>query len=309
MGACSQSLPHCGRGHVSARVNLFVFGLGYSATHFIKAYKDRFAHVAGTVTSQDKAGALASKGIDACVFAPGRSDPTIETNLQAANALLVSIPPDEEGDPVLARFVGAIGSAPRLFWIGYLSTIGVYGDHCGDWVDETTPPTPISERSKERLAAENAWLDLGARSGKAVHIFRIAGIYGPARNALKQLADGTAKRIVKPGQVFNRIHVTDIAAVLMASIEHPRPGAIYNLADDEPAPAQDVVAYAADLAGVPPPPEVPFAEAGLGPMAASFYDESKRVSNRLIKDELGVRLRHSTYREGLTALRAAGEGP
>ncbi len=229
--------------------------------------------------------------------------------MQAADALLVSIPPDEEGDPVLARFAGAIASASHLSWIGYLSTIGVYGDHGGAWIDEATPPKPVSDRSKERLAAENAWLDLGARSGKAVHIFRIAGIYGPGRNALKNLADGTAKRIVKPGQVFNRIHVADIAAVLMASIERPRAGAIYNLADDEPAPAQDVVAYAAGLAGVPPPPEVPFAEVRLGPMAASFYGESKRASNRLIKDELGVRLRYPTYREGLQALRAAGEGP
>jgi len=161
---------------------------------------------------------------------------------------------------------------------------------------------------------ESGWrrrrrLHLGARSGKAVHIFRIAGIYGPGRNALRQLADGTAKRIIKPGQVFNRIHVEDIAAVLMASIEHPRAGAIYNLADDEPAPASEVVAHAARLAGVPPPPEVPFEKANLGPMAASFYGESKRVSNRLIKDELRVRLSYPTYREGLKALRAASEGP
>jgi dTDP-4-dehydrorhamnose reductase len=290
-------------------VNLFVFGLGYSAIHFIKIYKDRFARIAGTVTSQDKADALAAGGIDARVFAPERADTAIENDLQAADALLVSVPPDEEGDPVLARFAGAIASAPCLSWIGYLSTIGVYGDHRGGWVDETTHPNPVSERSKERLAAENAWLDLGARSGKAVHIFRISGIYGPGRNALRQLADGTAKRIVKPGQVFNRIHVADIAAVLMASMERPRAGAIYNLADDEPAPAPDVVAYAARLAGVPPPPEVPFAEARLGPMAASFYGESKRVSNRLIKNEFGVRLRYPTYREGLHALRAAGEEP
>ena len=162
--------------------------------------------------------------------------------------------------------------------------------------------------TQERLAAEHAWLDLGARADKAVHIFRIAGIYGAGRNALKQLADGTARRIVKPGQIFNRIHVDDIAAVLMASIERPRAGAIYNLADDEPAPAQDVVAYAASLAGVPPPAEIPFEEAKLGSMAASFYAESKRVSNRRIKDELGVRLAYPTFREGLRALHRAGEG-
>jgi nucleoside-diphosphate-sugar epimerase len=185
----------------------------------------------------------------------------------------------------------------------------VYGDHGGAWVDETTPPKPVSRRSRERLAAEEAWLDLGARTGKAVHIFRIAGIYGPGRNALRNLADGTARRIVKPGQVFNRIHADDIAAVLMASIARPRAGAIYNLADDEPAPASDVVAFAAGLAGVPPPREIPFEAAALGPMAASFYGESKRVANGRIKEDLGVRLRYPSYREGLTALRAAGEGP
>jgi nucleoside-diphosphate-sugar epimerase len=289
-------------------VNVFVFGLGYSAQHFVRAYRDRFTRIAGTVTTQDKADALVAGGIDARVFAPERTDPAIDHALQAANALLVSIPPDEDGDPVLSRFAGVIADAPRLSWIGYLSTIGVYGDRQGGWVDETTPPNPVSNRSRDRLAAENAWFHLGARCSKAVHVFRIAGIYGPGRNPLKNLADGTAKRVIKPGQVFNRIHVEDIAAVLMASLERPRGGAIYNLADDEPAPASDVVAHAADLAGMPPPPEVPFETAGLGPMAASFYGESKRVANRLIKDELGVRLRYPTYREGLEALCATGEG-
>ena len=290
-------------------MNLFVFGLGYSASHFIRTYRDRFTHIIGTVTSQEKAGALVAAGIDAHVFAPDQTDPEIRRALQAADALLVSIPPDENGDPVLARCADEITGAPHLAWIGYLSTIGVYGDHRGAWVDEATPPNPISRRSTERLAAEKAWLDLGARSGKAVHIFRIAGIYGPGRNALKQLAEGTAKRVFKPGQVFNRIHVDDIAAVLMASLQRPRAGAVYNLADDEPTAAPDVVAHAARLVGVEPPPELPFEQAGLGPMAASFYGESKRVSNRLIKDELGVRLRYPSYREGLAALWAAGEGP
>jgi nucleoside-diphosphate-sugar epimerase len=290
-------------------VNLFAFGLGYSALHLARSHRDRFAGVAGTVTSRDKAERLAAEGIKACVFAPDGADPAIESEIAAADVLLVAIAPDENGDPVLARFADTVAAAPRLTWIGYLSTIGVYGDRGGGWVDETTPPEPVSARSRERLAAERAWLALGVRSGKAVHIFRLAGIYGPGRNALQNLAEGTAKRIVKPGQVFNRIHVDDIAAVLIASLARPRAGAIYNLADDEPAPAPDVVAHAAGLAGVPPPPEIPFAQAALGPMAASFYGESKRVANRLIKDELGVRLRHPSYREGLAALRAAGEGP
>ena len=290
-------------------MRLFVLGFGYSASHFVRTCRDRFTGIGGTVTSEDKAGTLAAEGIEARIFSPERADPEIGDLLQAADALLVSIPPDEAGDPVLSRFGDAIAAASRLSWVGYLSTVGVYGDHGGACVDETTPPNPVSRRSRERLAAETGWLDLGARAGKAVHVFRLAGIYGPGRNALKNIADGTAKRIVKPGQVFNRIHVDDIAAVLLASIERPRAGAIYNLADDEPAPGSDVVAYAAGLAGVPPPAEIPFEAAALGPMAASFYGESKRVANRLIKDELGVRLRYPTYREGLTALRAAGEGP
>jgi nucleoside-diphosphate-sugar epimerase len=247
-------------------VNLFVFGLGYSALHFVRAYRGRFARVAGTVTAPDKAAALAAEDIDARVFAPNVVNPDIKMDFKDAAALLVSIPPAQGGDAVLACFADAIGAAPRLSWIGYLSTVGVYGDHGGRWVDEATSPNPVSRRSRERLAAEKEWLDLGARAGKAVHVFRLAGIYGPDRNALKNLTDGTAKRVIKPGQVFNRIHVDDIAAVLMASIERPRAGAIYNLADDEPAPGSDVVAYAAGLAGVPPPPEIPFAAAALGPM-------------------------------------------
>jgi nucleoside-diphosphate-sugar epimerase len=292
-----------------AHRDLFVFGLGYSAVHFARACRDRFSRVAGTVTSSDKADALAREGMATHLFAPDRVDPAIDNEIAGADVLLVSIPPDEAGDPVLARFAARIAAAPRLSWIGYLSTIGVYGDHGGAWVDEATPPNPRSERSRERLAAEDAWRALGARSGKAVHIFRIAGIYGPGRNALRQLAEGSARRIIKEGQVFNRIHVDDIAAVLMASIDRPRAGAVYNLADDEPAPAPDVVVYAAGLAGVAPPPAILFADASLGPLAASFYGESKRARNRLIKDELGVRLRYPTYRDGLRALRAAGEGP
>jgi nucleoside-diphosphate-sugar epimerase len=283
-------------------VNLFAFGLGYSAVHFIQLYRQRFASVAGTVTSREKADALAQNGIAARIFSLEEADPEIKSDLDSTDVLLVSVPPDETGDPVVARFAHAVANALRLSWIVYLSTVGVYGDHKGGWVDDMTPPNPVNERSHERLAAENAWRDLGVHAGKAVHIFRIAGIYGPGRNALQQLAAGTARRIVKPGQVFNRIHVDDIAAALMASIERPHAGAIYNLADDEPAPAPDVIAYAAELMGMPPPPEIPVEEAELGPMAASFYGESKRVSNRRIRDELGVRLRHPTYRDGLKAL-------
>ena len=289
-------------------MNLFAFGLGYSAAHFVRRYRYRFEKIAGTVTSDGKAAALHAEGIETFVFDGAGADPGIASALNGADALLVSIPPDAEGDPTLRHFAAAIAAAPRLAWIGYLSTVGVYGDHGGGFVDEDTPARPVSARSRERLAAENAWLRLGAGAGKPVHVFRLAGIYGPDRNALAQLAAGTARRIVKPGQVFNRIHVEDIAAVLAASIARPRAGAVYNVADDEPAPPQDVVAYAAGLAGVAPPPAVAYAEARLTGMAASFWGECKRVSNRRIKDELGVALSYPSYREGLAALHAAGEG-
>ena len=289
-------------------MNLFVFGLGYSALHFVRRYRDRFARIAGTSRSAARSEALASEGIVGRIFAPGIVEPSIADDLREATHLLVSVPPDEEGDPALAAFGEAIASSRRLGWIGYLSTIGVYGDRGGAWIEESTPPAPGNERSLQRLAAEKAWLDLGRRSGKTTAIFRLAGIYGPGRNALVKLRGGRARRIVKPGQVFNRIHVEDIAAVLAASIERPRAGAVYNLADDEPAPPQDVTAYAAALGGIEPPPAIPFEEAALAPMAASFYAENRRVANRLIKDELGVRLAYPTYREGLRTLHEAGEG-
>jgi nucleoside-diphosphate-sugar epimerase len=289
-------------------VNLFAFGVGYSAAHFVRRYRDRFGKIAGTTTLPEKAAALRADGIEPFMFDGASAEPGIARALTGADAVLVSIPPDSGGDPTVRHFAAAIAAAPRLAWIGYLSTVGVYGDHGGGFVDDDTPPQPLGARSRRRLEAEEAWLDLGARSGKSVHVFRLAGIYGPGRNALAQLAAGTARRIVKPGQVFNRIHVDDIAGVLAASIARPRVGAVYNVADDEPAPPQDVVAYAAGLAGIAPPPAVAYAEARLTGMAASFWSECKRVSNRRIKDELGVALSYPSYREGLAALHAAGEG-
>ena len=291
-------------------MSLFVFGLGYTAETFARLHASRFASVTATVTTEEKAARLKGDGIDALCFdsTSARCDERIEDRLVGARALLVSIPPDGNGEPVLARFSEAIARAPGLSWIGYLSTVGVYGDHGGKWVDETSPCNPGNDRSRQRLASEEAWLAFGRRTGKAVAVFRLAGIYGPGRNALKNLADGTARRIVKPGQVFNRIHVDDIAATLFASLEKKRAGAIYNVADGAPAPAQDVVAYAAELAGIAPPPEIPFDKASLSPMAREFYGENKRVANRLIRDELGVALTYPTYREGLRALWSAGEG-
>jgi nucleoside-diphosphate-sugar epimerase len=194
--------------------------------------------------------------------------------------------------------------APNAAWIAYLSTTGVYGDHGGGWVTEESPLAPNTERGARRLAAERQWLALP----QPAHLFRLAGIYGPGRNQLLTVVDGTARRIIKPGQVFSRIHVDDIAATLEASIASPNPGRAYNVCDDEPCPPQDVVAYAAKLLGKPVPPDIAFVDAALSPMARSFYADSKRVSNRRIREELGVKLLYPTYREGLKALAAAIRG-
>ena len=288
-------------------MNLFVFGLGYTALQFVHLYGHRFTSVGGTVRSVQKAKALESAGIQACRFDGRDFDPAILQRLEQAEALLISAAPAEGRDPTLEQFSEVIAQAPHLRWIGYLSTVGVYGDAGGAWVDEETPPNPATARARQRIAAEQRWLELGASAPFAVQIFRLAGIYGPGRNALAKVADGTAKRIVKPGQVFNRIHTEDIAQVLMASTEKPIQNAIYNVADDEPGPPQDVIAYAAELLGREPPPEVPFEEADQTPMARAFYEDNKRVRNTRIKTELGVRLRYPTFREGLRGLLQAGK--
>ncbi|MDF2813265.1 MAG: NAD(P)-dependent oxidoreductase, partial [Microvirga sp.] len=231
----------------------------------------------------------------------------VTEEIRRADAILVSTPPADGADPAYARYASLIEEAGRKAWLGYLSTTGVYGDQAGGWVDETVPPDPRNGRSSRRVEAERSWLELGARSRVTVAIFRLAGIYGPGRNAFVSLARGTAQRIIKPGQVSNRIHVEDIAGVLAASMARPRSAAIYNVSDDEPAPPQDIIAYAAKLAGIPVPPDVPFERAELSPMSQSFYAENKRISNRLIREELGVRLHYPTYREGLEALYTNGE--
>lgn len=274
---------------------LFCFGLGFSASTLAHALRDEGFIVAGTCRGEEKAAALRDEGIEAFVYGPDQAlDPAA---LEGTTHLLLSIPPDENGDPV-ARDLGNSLQALPLQWVGYLSTTGVYGDRGGDWVDELSPLAPSTARGRRRLEAEEQWAALDL----PLHIFRLAGIYGPGRNQLATLRAGTAKRIVKQGQVFSRIHVEDIANVLAASIAHPVPGAAYNVCDNEPAPPQDVVAFAAELLGMTPPPEIPFEDADLSPMAKGFYAESKRVSNKRIREELGVTLRYPTYREGLKAL-------
>jgi nucleoside-diphosphate-sugar epimerase len=286
---------------VNTSVSLFVFGLGYSAGRFAENMMTRGASVAGTVRTEEKADRLRAKGIDASVFYGAAAGEGSAAALAEATHILVSIPPGEGDDPVLAHYANDILAAPKLGWIGYLSTVGVYGDYGGAWVSERTTPHARFGRSMKRLEAEKAWQALASGRNVPLAIFRIAGIYGPGRNALKNLDEGKARRIVKPDQVVNRIHVADIAAALDAALTRKEAG-IFNLADDEPAPPQDVVAYAAKLMGVPPPPALPFESADLSPMARSFYGENKRVSNRRLRQELGVDLRYPTYREGLSAL-------
>jgi nucleoside-diphosphate-sugar epimerase len=281
---------------------LLSLGHGYSAAALADRLVAEGWRVLGTTRSPAKAEGFRARGVEPLLWP--LADPA--TALDGADHLLVSAGPDAAGDPVLAAIGPAIADrAARFRWVGYLSTTGVYGDRGGGWVDETDPLDASTARGRARVAAEEAWRALWRDRGLPVHRFRLAGIYGPGRGPFEKVRDGTARRIVKPGQVFSRIHVDDIATTLRASIARPDPGAAYNVCDDEAAPPEDVLAFAADLLGLPPPPEVPYDEAEMTPMARSFYAESKRVSNRRIKDELGVVLRWPTYREGLRALLAA----
>jgi len=289
-------------------MKLFAFGLGYCARHFIDRSGSTFDSIAGTVRGPAKAGELASEQIETFVFGPEHEDPAIAERVAAADVIIVSVPPGASADPVLARFGHRIASYRRPQTIAYLSTIGVYGDRHGEWVDESMAPAPLSERSVTRLQAEKSWAAIGKANGKKVFILRLAGIYGPGRNILLNLKAGTAKRVVKRGQVFNRIHVEDIRRVIDAAVAHEGPGDVYNVSDDAPAPPQDVVTYAAMLMGIEPPPAQDIETADLSPMARSFYAENKRASNRKLKDELSVRLTYPTYRVGLQALWEAGEG-
>ncbi len=222
-----------------------------------------------------------------------------------ATHILVSVPPRDAADLVVRHFAATIAAAPRLRWLGYLSTTGVYGDRGGDWVDETTPVSPSGPRGQARVNAEQAWLELGVSHGVPVHVFRLPGIYGPGRSALDTVRAGTARRVVKPGHVFSRIHVADIAMTLSASMHRPDPGAIYNVCDDVAAPPQDVIAYACQILGLAMLPPVAFADADLSPMARSFYADNKRVANRRIKHDLGVTLAYPDFRAGLAAIHRA----
>ena len=285
---------------------LFCFGLGYSATRFAKACLADGWQVAGTCRTRSTATELRELGIDVFLFDRERPLERAREVLGAATHLLSSVPPDEEGDAVLDCHGAGIASLNGLEWAGYLSTTGVYGDRGGGEVDEGSALAPTSERARRRVAAESGWLRLFHEHGLPLHIFRLAGIYGPGRSAIEDLRAGRARRIAKPGHVFSRIHVDDIARTLRASIARPNPGAVYNVCDDNPAPSDEVVAYAAGLLGMAPPALIPIEQAELSPMAASFYRDNKRVSNARIKRELGVRLEYPDYRAGLDAMLKSG---
>jgi nucleoside-diphosphate-sugar epimerase len=292
---------------------LLCLGLGYCAEHYVARHAPRFTRVVGTTRSAARAAALsaqeAASPIEMMIFGGAPAAPDVIAAASAAAAVLISAAPDEHGDPMLRALGDTLAAAPRLVAVVLLSTVGVYGDRGGGWVDETAELEPVHERSRPRVAAEQAWQAFGRRRGLPVAILRLSGIYGPGQNALVNVRLGRARNIDKPNQVFNRIHVEDIAQAIDAAFAHKADG-VFNVTDDAPSPPGDPIVFAAGLLGVSPPPVIPYAEAvkTMSPLAASFYAENRRVRNDKLKQVLGVRLGYPTYREGLRALHAQGEG-
>jgi len=285
-------------------MHLLIFGLGYSARYSLDFLEPHIDSVAATTRSADKARRMEERGIVPILFDGLEPSEGVVEALGVATHILISAAPDVDGDAVLRHHAADISQAIKagsLGWIGYFSTVGVYGDSGGEWVDETCQPNPSSERSRWRVKAEESWLKLGQDAECPTAILRLSGIYGPGRNHFVNLEAGTARRIIKPGQVFNRIHVDDIAAVVERAAVTEADG-IFNVTDDEPAASEAAIAFAAELMGKPVPDGIPFAEAELSPMAASFYADNKRVRNELIKSRLDVELAYPSYREGLAAL-------
>jgi dTDP-4-dehydrorhamnose reductase len=288
-----------------SEIHLVVIGYGYSAAATVAGLPREF-RVTATVRSREKADALKARGIDGVVYRGLAPCSGLAERLATATHLLVSAPPNPDGtDPFLAHHGGDLAAAPRLAWIGYYSTVGVYGDHGGAWVDEGTPTAPRNARAKARVAVEEAYLAIGSMRRTVVHLIRLGGIYGPGRNTLVGLAEGWQKRIVKPGQFFSRVHVEDIGGLTRAAMRAPQAGPVLNGVDDEPAAPQDLVVEAARLMGRAAPPEEAFETAALSPMAREFYADNKRVSNARTKRETGYAFVYPTYREGLAALAAA----
>ena len=279
---------------------MLFFGFGFCAAHVAPLLAAEGFALTATCRTAEKARQLQADGITPLLL---DGQPLSGDALAGIDHILLSAAPDETGDPALPLLKEALTlCAAQMRWLGYLSTTGVYGDHQGAWVDEDTPAQKIGARGQRRVDAENAWGALADALNLPMHYFRLAGIYGPGRNQLASLKRGTARRIEKPGQVFSRIHVADIAQILRASMARPHAGRAYNLCDDEAAPPQDVVTYAAQLMGMTPPPVIKFEAADLSPMAQSFYADNKRLKNDRIKQELGVQLAYPNYRDGLKAL-------
>jgi nucleoside-diphosphate-sugar epimerase len=279
---------------------LLCLGYGYSAEALARRLIAQGWRVIGTTRSTEKAERMRAEGIEALLWPCD-----LEVALEGVTHLLTSVSPDAEGDPVLRDGGRAVLEAAKLEWVGYLSTTGVYGDHDGGWVDEETPTGPATERGQRRVLAEGEWLGI---AGLPVHVFRLAGIYGPGRGPFAKLRKGVAQRVIKKNQVFSRIHVEDIATVLEASIARPDPGRVYNVCDDDPQPPEVVLEHAAEMLGMVPPPAIAFEEAKMSPMARSFYADSKRVRNERMKDELGVKLAYPTHMDGLRAILEAERG-
>jgi nucleoside-diphosphate-sugar epimerase len=285
---------------------LFCFGYGYTCDYLAHELLAQGGwSVGGTTRDPEKRAFLRARGIQAHLFDYERplGDPYFI--LDGTTHLLISTPPDDMGDPTFAMHAADILRIPTLKWVGYLSTIGVYGDRDGGIVDERSEIRPNSKRGTRRVRAEAEWLSLFQGYGLPVHVFRLAGIYGPGRSALDSVRAGVARRINKPGQVFNRIHVEDIVQVLLASMAKPHPGQPYNLADDDPVPSHEVIKYACEVLGMTPPPLIPYNEADMAPITRSFYADNKRVANNLIKGELGVTLKYPDFRAGIDACLAA----
>jgi nucleoside-diphosphate-sugar epimerase len=279
------------------KLHMLFLGFGFSAEALAKVLDPKLWRITGTSRSAEGVKHIESLGYEGVFF------DSLKAIDDSVTHIVSSVPPGPTGDPVLQKFTTELQRrAEHLNWVAYLSTTGVYGDHAGAWVDETTPLTPNTERGQRRVDAEAQWLALHHHHQLPMHVFRLAGIYGPGRNALISLKDGTAKRVIREGQVFSRIHVDDIAGILKASIAKPHPGCAYNVADDEPCPPQDVITYAASLLDFEPPPEIPFENADLSPMARSFFMDSKRVHNTRVKQELGYAFLYPDFRVGLQSL-------
>ncbi len=284
-----------------AKQHLLALGFGFTAAELSRAVIAQGWRMTGTTRSAGKLEDIAKTGADAVLW-PGTD---LGPLLQTVTHIVSSVPPRDSGDPAYDLLKAHIGQMPALRWVGLLSTTGVYGDHNGDWVDENTPLVPNGHRGGLRAGQNAKWLSLWREHDLPIHVFRLAGIYGPGRSALDKIRDGTARRIVKPGQMFSRIHVEDIVQVLLASIARPAPGTAYNVADNKPCPPQDVIEEAANLLNAPVPPDIDFETADISPMARSFYADNKRVRNTRIKEELGVTLRYPDYHAGLRAILAA----